>query len=547
MIELYKSPIGSVLTWLKPQIYTGPGNAVGIHDGGVVPKVNDIVVTWIGNGCFQERVTMVDDNNLSTLEPTNPVSADGGPIMIGVDPACAELLTMRNLYLNPTNNKFPVSVDIRIPIHGTELAYAKLFLGTDISKTGNVISVRYNEAGEPIDDRMAVVLQDDSDPDNYIYTIREGNVLRLLKEDTVVTLVVYNSTNGSVRIRTLVVKHNHLTANLNNNANFIKDLELDDPWVDPQNPLRLLIPSTLLESSFSPTIRKVYQNNRTETVPESDMGLSIEGWGKWASSRAGTSFPLVVKYRLKQGERSVVTDPVLGTHISKHYTALIVDRGTGITYHLYVLPEFVDDVVGYRLKAYLYASDYSLRLDVTSDVRFSAFNGKAWKVKQTVTYALELNDVEEVASNRVLSGAVILELVNKPILEATAFKIYTHPGDLTPYGNGLKLNLRPGMNIYNLDISSGFTQYANWLEEMYYKLNPYYDPLTTNTPPVPSHVDIKIGTHLLTFRMDEWEIPKLYPFALPVNGILADVTFYILTANNERLELAGSKLYVEIV
>jgi hypothetical protein len=311
--------------------------------------------------------------------------------------------------------------------------------------------------------------------------------------------------------------------------------------------MRLLVPSSLLETSFSPTIRKVYQNNRTEIVAENDPNLSIDGWGGWTVPKAGTTFPIVVKYKLKDGERSVVTDPHLGTHIARVYDALIVDRGTGITYYLYVLPEYVDALIGYKLKAYLYSSDFSIRIDVSGDVSYTTFKGKAWNTKQTVNYTLRLNDVEQIASNVILSGSSIIELVDVPLNKATPYRIYTHAKDLTPYGNNLKLNLRPGIGLYNLDISSGFTQYENWLEEMYFKLNPYYDPLTSSSAPTPTHVDILIDGNLMTYRMDEWETNKLYPAALPVNGKLADVTFYILTANNERLELAPTKMYVEIV
>jgi hypothetical protein len=467
--------------------------------------------------------------------------------MIGVDPACAELLTIRNLFLNPTNNKFPVSVDVHIPIEGTEMSYAKLFIGHDVSKTGNVISVRYDEAGNVLDDRLALVKNDPSDPANFTYSIREGNIIKLLPENTTVTLVIYNSTGGGVRFRTLGVKYNHLTANLNNSASFIKDIVLEHAWVDPQNPNRLLVPVSVLESTFNPTIRKVYQNNREELISESDLNLSVDGWGGWTLPRAGVSFPIVVKYQLKEGERSVVTDPYLGSHIAKVYDAVIVDRGTGIVYYVHVLPEYVDTVIGYRLRAYLFNSDYSARLDVSSKISYTAFNGKAWGSKQTINYTLRLNDVVEVASNDIISGSITIEVVGKPLDKATAYRLYTHPKDLTPYGNDLRLVLRPGIGIYNLDISVGKSQQANWLEEMYYKLNPYYDPLTAETAPTPTHVDVQIGNTLLTYRMDEWETHKLFQSALPTNGALADVVFYILTANNDRLELVPTKMYVEIV
>jgi hypothetical protein len=70
MIQLYVSPPGSVLTWNKDQIYDGPDSAVGINSGGVVPKVGDLVTTWIGSGRYDERVTAVSSTHISTLEPT---------------------------------------------------------------------------------------------------------------------------------------------------------------------------------------------------------------------------------------------------------------------------------------------------------------------------------------------------------------------------------------------------------------------------------------------------------------------------------------------
>lgn len=546
MAELFFPPVGTFNSWLKKQIYTTPEKAFGVTEGGVVPNVDDEVITWIGNGKFIERVIGVNSDNTSVLEPVVPVDSLGNRITTGTDLGTAELLTLANLYLNHKNNKFPVAVDVRIPITGVDLQYAKLFIGTDISNTGRVISVKYDESGNAISDRLDVLRVDPDDPDNIQYVIRDGNVNQLLAENTVVTLVIYNSSNGPVRIRSLTVKYNSLVANLDNSAMYVKDLELTHTWVDPQNPNRILLPKNLLNQSFSPTVRKVYQSGSKELIPGNDSDLSIIGWGDFLLGTVGDRCEIVVKYVLKDGERSIVVDPVLGKHIAKTYEVLIVDKGVGTNYKLFPLLDYVPGG-GYSLRWILQSSDYVLKLDVTNDVAFNALNGESYGGKQTINYALDLNNVEEVASNEEVAGTVTVQLLAPPITQSTAYRLYDVPDDAHPYGDDLILKLRPGMADYGLDITCGYTVKSQWLDSMFYRLNPMYDALLVPEAPEPTHVDVRIGNTLITYAIEDWDTEKVWPTDLPVNGSGADITFYILNSNNERLYLATTRLYTEIV
>lgn len=547
MIELYRPQPGTFNIWLKPQIYTDPTLAFGISSGGVVPNVNDLVITYLdGGGMFQERVTFVGTDDLSVMEPVIAVNADGTPVVVGADLGSAELLSLAKLYLNEKNNRFPVSVDLRIPITGADLKYAKLFAGTNITNTGKVVSIRYDESGAVIDDRLEVLPVDPSDETNLNFVIRDGNVNQLLKENSIVTLVVYNSTNGMARYRTLTVNYNSLVANLDNSALYIKDIMLEDTWIDPQDPNRILLPKNMLTSSFTPTVRKVYKNGSKVLVSLTDPNLTISGWGDFLQGEVGDTCDVVVKYKLKDGERSIVVDPVLGEHIAKKYQVVIVDKGVGTTYKIFTTVEYVDATQGFILKHYLYASDRSLRLDVTSLISATSFNGLSFGTKQTVNYSLDLNDVEQVPANDIVSGSITVELVGAPLALETTYRLYDTPTDPLVYGTSLRLTLLPGASNYGLDVTSGYTQQAEWLDRLYYRLNPLFDPLTVDEAPIPTHMDIKVGNVLKTIEVENWDMQENWPETLPTNGAKADVSFYILDNNNARLELACSTMYVEV-
>jgi len=545
-VELYRPAKGTHNQWLKEQIYTTPENAFGIERGGVVPNVNDEVITWIGNGRFSERVVDVNQDNTSVLAPTTIVDGNGSPITIGADIGTAQLLSMANLYLNDKNSKLPVSVDVRVPITGLDLQYARLFLGTDISNAGKVISVQYDESGDPIGDRLEVRRVNPSDVNDIRVDVRTGNIIQLLPQDTVVTLVIYNSNNGPVRILNLTVKYNSLVANLDNSALFVKDLELSHPWVDPQNSHRILLPKNMLLQSFSPTVKKVYQNGSRELILDNNTNLTIEGWGDYLKGTVGDMFTIVVKYVLAPGERSIIVDPVLARHIAKIYTVLIVDKGVGVNYKLFPLLDFHPDT-GYTLRWMLHFSDYSNRIDVTEFVASNTLSPSSYGGQQIINYSLDLNDVTEIASNEEIAGSVTVELLADPITQPTSFRLYDTPSDEHPYGDNIIFRLRPGISHYSLDITCGYTVKEEWLDRLYYRLNPMYDPLLTSHAPLPTHVDVKVGNALFTFTVDNWDSFKNWTDALPVNGIGADVTFYILNGNNERSFLAMSRVYIEIV
>lgn len=545
--QLYRPPVYSHNQWRKEQIFVSSASANGLISGGVVPNVNDTVISWNGNIKYEERVTYVDPvTNLSTLEAVE-LPNSGNTAMVGVPVGVGNLSNVANLIMNPVDAKLSSVIDSRLPIYGVDLGYVRIFLGTDISSEGQVISARYNSAGALIDDKVVMLQSDVGDANLLRYITRPFNLLVTLPEDTLCTAVFYSDSGGIVMWQELVIKHNHTIANVQSEALFIKGVVLESAYQNPINEQEILIPKNLLNISFSPRIFKDYQSGQREELFVGSSNVSLVGWGDYLTGEVGERFPLVLSYVLGTGELSQNVDLYSGVHTSTTYDVIVVDTDSATEVKLFVLPTFINSNFGYKLEYWLYTGTRSEAINVTDSITHVGFDGTSYGTKQKVDFSINLANFSGLPEV-VFSDSIDIQLSGEPLDDATMYRLWYWRDDTRWYGENLRAKLLASFGTTTLTLTNGIGSLGEWLDTLYYRLSPLYDADLLDQAPAASHVDVIIGS--VTIPMDintYWngEIP--WNTAVPAHGTNVILKWYTYGEGGNRLDLAISNMPLEVV
>ncbi|AFI55399.1 hypothetical protein TSMG0116 [Halocynthia phage JM-2012] len=545
--QLYNPPEYSHNTWRKEQLYTDPNSANGIVSGGVVPNVNDTVISWSGNIKIEERVVYVDPlTSLSTLEPVE-LPNNGNSAMVGIEAGIGNLSNVANLIMNPIDSKLSAVIDSRLPIYGSDLSYVRVFEGTDISENGKVISVRYDSNGQIIDDKALMVKADTVDNTLLRYVARPFNLTYTLPEDTLVVAVFYSDAGRVLMWQELVIKHSHIIANVHREALFINNVVLESAYQSPTNPNELLIPKNLLNASFSPRIFKEYQSGQREEMFIGTSNVTLAGWGDYVTGEVGEKFPLVLSYILGSGELSQNVDSYTGVHITNHYSVSVIDGDTETEVKIFVVPTFRNSSYGYELNYYLYTGGRNSAIDVTDSVNASEFNGLFYGAKQQIDFSLDLSQYVGLPDT-VFADSIDVQLMGQPLANATMYRLWYWRDDERFYGENLRAKIVTNFGTNTISLNNFIGQFSEWIDKLYYSLSPLYDASISTEAPVPTHVDITVGGTTITMDVSTyWNGELNWNGTVPASGSNVLLEWYMYGENNNRLDLAISNMPLEVI
>ena len=549
--QIYRPPHYEFNQWRKEQIFTDMATANGIGSGGVVPNVNDVVVSFVGTRKTEELVTFVDPITYKSTLEIITYPKGGADAVVGVDIGVGNLANVAILYFNPNDPKLGVVVDHRLPItgiYGSTLSYARIFLGTDVGGTGHVISVRYDALGNIINDRIPVE-QVDSEPNvSKRYIVRPGSIDTLVPHDTVVTLCIYNDTNSMVWYQTLVVKYNGLVSNFQDRTLFVSNVVLETPYLNPTNSREILIPKNLLHNSFMPRVFKEFTNGRRQEMFIGTSNVSLYGWGDYINDDVNESFDIMLNYVLDRHERSEDVSQFTGNHISYKYKVRIIDSDTAIDAKLFVLPTYDISTSSYKLEFYLYTGLRTSSINVTKLVSVEGFDGKQFGAKQRIDFSIDLATVDNMPK-LVFADTIDLMLMNVPMATDTMYRLWYYRDPARWFGERLRVQMKNHFGTRTIDVSNQVTQKSEWLERMYHASCPIYDRTLSDDAPNPTYVDVTIGGVTNTIDIDTFwngETPWNKEQVV-ANGANAILKWYSRNDGGERLELAITNLPVEYI
>lgn len=529
--------------WNESEIYTGQNGT-----GTMVPNVGDAVIKW-NSGWY--RVIDVDQTTyLSSMVYVSfpeQNDTDNLDILLGVGPGYASE-TFR-MYLNTSVKPFTLEPDDRLHSYGMLSHHYKVFLGTDISASGKVISAYYDSNNSYVSENIPFELAARSDVDNYsIKTPMGGFCTMDLPDGQVVTLVAYSSTGGPVGINKLLIRRTAFIRKSEANQNAITGISLYSPWLadDLENTLR--IPMNLPLEALNLRGRLHYTSGLERDIPVDGSKMILSGLENYISTINGQEAPLILSYRLGPNEAATNADQVGNKYfITVPYKAISTEVAGTYSVKLYPILEWIDEYSGWGIEWYLYNLDRGDFYNVTSviemGVNSAIFDPLLYGTKQYLTVAVDMQKVDPRLAQYRHVQTIAITLMNNGLVDQVPYYLEFSPGQNPVYGGNYTARVSyQAAGAYQIDISQGLTTLTDWLQALYYPTEPLYDPSTETGPLAPTHFVLNVNGYRTEYDLSSWNTVLNYPTGgKPGKGAMIE---WIRKISGATLQLGCSPLKI---
>lgn len=490
--------------WHINELYTGPDGS-----GDMVPNIQDAVLDW-DYGWF--RVIDVDyTTGLSTLVAWTRPGTGGVPeedILLGVGPGRASE-TFR-LFIDTSVVPHRICADSRLHLYGESNLHYKVFLGTDITSNGaKVISAYYDQNGDWVSENIPMELVGRQDVNNIsIKAPAPGYTHYKLRDGDPVTLVVYNQSMVS-STNVLLAKETAFIRSSEAATRYITHIAIESPFIMPTDLDTVQVPINLTIESVVSMARVYYSDGSSRRVPIDGTKMQLAGYDKYVSTILGQRAPLVLMYKLGPGEFTMDSADGRDKHISKKYFAESMPVVNAYSMKLFVVPNWHADSSTWRLDYFLcnmdrgdlfYATPY-----VESSINSAPFDSSLVGQTQWITVALDVNRVDPRLSAYRHVQTFGIAILTHGLSENTAWIIQYSPGQYPEYGHNLKA-VATMLNVGNwlVDISCGYLGIEQWLDALYHRVQPLFDPRTETRAPTPTHFILNLNGIRNEYPISQW-------------------------------------------
>lgn len=493
--------------WSINDVWQGIDN---VGSNRYVPKLKDYVVnpdtfeTWI-----------VDALDPVTLKPTlrqiRPygmafdLSTDD--VLFGVGPG-PDSETYR-AYLNDSVFPHTLCIDQRLKIHGTMSSYAKVFLGSNTSESGEVISKIYDASGNFISENvpLELVALTNIATNHSVKSVRRFNVTKKIPNNERITVVIYADDGHVVSRRQLLIENTDTIQDLNQANKYITDISAECIWLSRTNTDTIEYPLNIPMDALNMVGVVHYSDGTSLKLPVDGGKFSMLGLEGRLSSIVGQPHDLVLRYMMSEGELAFASTGVNGRYITKPFKIVTVNPNNSIAVKLFGYPFWEGEGFGYRMRFWLLNVARNVKFEVTPYVRFSentgAYDPKLYGYLQRKSVSINLRDVSGAFIPFNHTQLIDIVLNNPPTNEtAPDWIVATEGGDNYPrFGNGVY-----GTRVGHLvNFKGDYTDLAEWLNAYYWRTEPLVNILTENDAPTPTHFSVAYGDRVTEWAMSQWD------------------------------------------
>lgn len=552
MSDVTKVPIGDPnrghRRWLKSEIYTGP-TGTGVY----VPNVDDEVWDWAA-GLW--RVVAV---NLSTglsqlsqyVAPNQGEELSEEDILLGVGPGYQS--ESYRVYLDTSVVPHVLAIDSRLRVYGTTVTSIKVFWGTDIGDESKVISAMYDQGGTLMGENIPLELvQMPNNPQsgvpsaiNYaVKTPMVGHTNQKLADNEVVTVVMYDDVGNVTSTAKLLIMNTAFIRTTDASKLFITSVHLDSPFISEGDDSLLKFAINMPVEALNARGVVTYSDGSRKVMPVDGTKFNLYGIQNFIASIVGQKIPLVLSYRLSPEEYVYGASANDGRQLSVPYWATTTRFEGTWSVKLFCFPQWIDAVVGYRLRWFLFNLDRSQYFDVSDLVTFGVnsnpFDPTSYGPIQRVDVGVNMNDIDSSYTNWRHSQRVGIALLTPGNSISNGWNIEYSSGQTEPYGRGLRAITKfVNVNNWKLKIDCGQTLQATWLQKVFYNAEPLINTQSETRAPEPNHFVLMIGGSEYTFPIDRWNTELLVP-KVPATGEPLFIRFIRrLPENDLQLGIGG--------
>ena len=525
-------PEGLWKTWALWEIWQGPSYPGANR---FVPRERDYVID-------PETYTMwiVDHLDPVSLIPTlREIKPNGWSytlskedLIFGVGPS-AQLDTYR-AFLNDSVFPHTMSLDPRFMPKGTMASYCKVFMGTDTSINGEVLSKIYDASGNFVSTSVPLELVALDSHTNYaVKIVKRFNVTKQIVNGERVTAVIYADDGHVVERRQFLVENTDTIADVSASTKYISEISLESIWMSPTTPDQIDYPLNIPMDAMNAVGVVTYSDGSTMRLPVDGGRFALLGLEGRLSSIIGQPHELVLRYRMSDSELAYASTGVNGRYITKPYRIITTNPNNSIAVKLFGYPFWSGDDVGYKMRWFLLNLDRNVKFEVTDYVRFAentgAYDPKLYGYLQRKCVSINLRDV---------SQSFI------PFVHTQLVDIYLHqPADNNPEANWTVATESGNQNIFGgqvwgqrngnkVSFKAGHADFESWLTAYYYNTLPLIDPTKEVRPLAPTHFAVNYGGTETEWPITDWD-KELAIAATVSSKTTATIRFFKRTATGD--------------
>lgn len=477
-------------------------------NGKYVPNVDDLVMD-LAYGFYQ--VTFINlGTGESSLTPwvANSEIKESDNSLIGVD-LTPQAESFR-LYIDKSVTPYTMACDARLHVFGSTNSHIKVFKGNNISSSGAVISAMYNPYGDFLGENIPLELVATDNLNNLsIKTPAVGFTMSDISDGEPVTVVVYDELGYVVSYNKLLVKNTSFIRSSEASTKYVTSVRLDSPFLDKSDERVLKFPMNMSLEDFPAQAVITYSDGEKVYLPINSEYVNLFGLDQFISTVEGQKVPLVLSYYLKNEEYAYSGAVGDKYHISEKYWAMTTEFEKSYSLKMFMYPEWVDEIEGYKLNFFLMNLDRGVIYNVTSLAKptshSSVFNPLSYGSKQNLSYFVEMDKVAPKYSKYKFIQSFNLTLLDAGNRDKPRWFVNVTNSQKIAFGSDLKAKIKViNTDLSHLDISNGFNSVDEWLTNVFYVTEPIHNPLSEVASPKPNILLIRTKRREFETTIDDW-------------------------------------------
>lgn len=480
----------------------------GKTKGRIVPRVDDIVSDR-NTGFYW--VTHVSADGIATLAKWNPFQnneSEVDNVFIGR----SRTQEANTLFIDPDVYPYRITVDGRVSIKGSQYKSCKIFLGTDTSEHGIVIS-RWMVDDEITGTDIPLELVKIENTTNLTekspkpaYTNRE------LKEGEFVTLVASGDVSVGTTEIPLIVRRSSVLRGGDVRKKRITGISIKSPYLSKHDSNVIDFPVKRTFDSLDVMGVVHYENGDAEPLPIDGKRFRLAGLSMARGTIPGKTENLTLSYQLEDNEDALDSLTSGTLRITRPYKIRFVAQVKQYNVKLFAMPVWVLATHSWRIKYFMYSLDRKTMVDVTDHVYSSGinshnFDGKDYTNVQHLSVAVQLKDVfpDYPSFKHVQEFEISLKGPWKSS-KYPYFMSYSLSGEPV-VGEQTQIKLFENTDKPYIQVNDGFRHQFEWLSAMYYNTIPMCDGDIEHEAPRPTHfrVTTSEGDELGYWDISRWD------------------------------------------
>lgn len=477
---------------------TGARYVPNVHDHVVEPQTND---RWVVTAI--DPVTLVPVLKQINVKPD--LGLDETDVLAGIGPIASS--ENFRAYINTSYTPYTLVVDAQLKVAGSDVTFAKIFRGVDITGQGNVVSMVYDGNGNFISENVPLRLVAAGYQSNHsIKVVEPCNTVETFEDGELLTVVFYNDKGQLVSRTRLMAENTNAVRPREADEKYVTHITANSPFMSPTVDDTIDFPLNFTIESLNLMGTVHYSDGSTLTLPVDGGKFVMHGLEQHLSTIVGQKVNMVLSYNLSPGESAVAGLADTNDVVTRPFTLNTVNPNHSYSVKLFGYPDWKGEYEGYHMRWWLLNIERNIFFEVSPFVKFlhtqGAYNPKAYGMLQSKQVSLNLKDVSGAFKPYVHTQKVDIVLNAPPVATNTPWTVSHESSQTRPYyGQDLLVELLPENKF---SISAGISDFNEWMERVYEHTYPLIHREVEVDAPTPTHVEILYGNKKVQAPIENW-------------------------------------------